>query len=1435
MNADPNQAKAIFLEAIEQHDPARWPAFLDEACAGQPELRRRVEALLQAHREAGTAPDQAHAEDPAGSEEDTAAARAGDVLGPYKLLEVIGEGGMGAVWMAEQREPVRRKVALKLIKAGMDSRQVVARFEQERQALALMDHPNIAKVFDAGVSPDGRSYFVMELVKGVPITRYCDAHRLTPRQRLELFVQVCCAVQHAHQKGIIHRDLKPSNVLVALYDDVPVVKVIDFGVAKAAGQPLTEATLHTGFGAVVGTLEYMSPEQASFNNLDVDTRSDIYSLGVLLYELLAGSTPFSRQELERAGMLEMLRVIREQEPSKPSTKLSTAEGLPALAADRGTEPAKLTRLVRGELDWIVMKALEKDRSRRYETANGFAMDVQRYLADEPVLAGPPSAWYRLRKFARRNKAGLAVAALVLFFLVLLGSGVGWAVRDRSAREAEAAQQQAARQGKAAGQVESIFAEVDQLEKEQKWPEALAAGRRAAAAVAGGEADAETAERVRVRLKDLEFIDRLEQIRMADRVKDPGKDREYARAFRDYGVDVDELAVEASIERLKAHPVLAIPLGAALDEWVAFRRGGSKGDDRGWKRLVAVAHGIDPEPLRDRLRAAPWPITPEARDELRRLAELIDARAHHPMTLYRLAVTLDPGPLGSARDRAIRILRDAQAVYPEDYWLNFRLGYVLSLGNPSKQDRDDAIRFWTVAVALRPSAAAMQVYHPLVRLLRQRGDPDDAIAVYRQLIQAMPRGAGSYWSEIGDIRRDQKKLAEADDAYRRAIAIHRQAIAAEPEHTVARVFNIGNILLRGQGKPAEAIAFYRQASETWPEAAGNCWHAIGDILRDQKKLAEADDADRKAVAFFRQAIAARPERIVEHAFLLGDILRAQGKPDEAVAAYREAAKACSFPPNAYMFWERLCKTLIAQGKTGEAIAAYREAIAAIPEYADFHYRSIGDILIAQGKPDEALAEYRNAFAAYVQAGEAGRKPAAHSYLTLIGRTLITHGKVDEAIAFHRQLIEAGPEHAATYLSSLGDILRAQKKPAKAVEAYGKAVELKPNDPGCRHRLGLALRDQKNLAEANAAFDRAIELYRKAPDLTPAARSSVIGSVMRDKGELDEAIVAFRKAFDSAPTHNPFIHDLLNALRARGRLAEATDVYRKAIEANPTSFYLHDDFRKFLTEQNKLDEAVTVYRKAVELAPTSNLAAAVHFEFGIVLRREKRVTEAIVAYHRAIELDQKNFGAGAYNNLGALLCDDLKVYDQAAECFRKAIELAPNSADYHCNLGNALRGQGKREDAIAAYRKAIELYQKHPRGQNARSGLAGLLNGLAWTLATDAEPARRDPARAASLAKEAVELEPLQGGHWNTLGAAQYRAGNWKDAIAALEKSMELSKGGDSSDWFFLAMAHWKLGEKDKAREWYDKAVQWMDKNQPKNDELRRFRAEAAELLELKEKK
>lgn len=417
--------ETVFSEAIKLL-PTDRAAFLARACAGDDALRRRVEVLLAAHDpadsflepEALTGPNMESNNSRHIDATEQPAAR----IGPYRLLQQIGEGGMGVVYMADQEHPIRRRVALKIIKPGMDTSQVVARFEAERQALALMNHQNIAQVLDVGETERGRPYFVMELINGIPITKYCDQEKLSPRERLELFIPVCQAIQHAHQKGIIHRDLKPSNVLVALFDGRPVAKVIDFGVAKATNQRLTERTMFTEFGLVIGTLEYMSPEQAERNALDIDTRSDIYSLGALLYELLTGMTPLDKKKLRAAGFLEMLRLIREEEPSKPSTRLSqSGDALPSISAQRKTEPAALSKLIRGELDWIVMKCLEKERSHRYETANGLARDLQRYLADEPVEACPPSAGYRMRKFARKNRAALVTVAT---FALLLVAGIG---------------------------------------------------------------------------------------------------------------------------------------------------------------------------------------------------------------------------------------------------------------------------------------------------------------------------------------------------------------------------------------------------------------------------------------------------------------------------------------------------------------------------------------------------------------------------------------------------------------------------------------------------------------------------------------------------------------------------------------------------------------------------------------------------------------------------------------------------------------------------------------------------------------------------------------------------------------------------------------------------------------------------------------------------
>ena len=482
----------LVTEALNRTDPAERATFLDQTCAGNPELRRRLEELLAGYAHSGTELDRPPVA-PAGSattadlptpiatgehrpdgatetlarpdrDATTAAGPAvpppraarvptgegiGTVIaGRYKLVKVIGEGGMGSVYLASQTKPVKRQVALKLIKTGTDSRGVLARFDAERQALALMDHPNIARIYDGGLTPAGQPFFAMELVQGVPLTDYCDRQRLTVKARLELFVSVCQAVQHAHQKGIIHRDLKPGNVLVTEVDGRPTPKVIDFGVAKATEQKLTDMSFGDT-GAIVGTPTYMSPEQADPSSMDIDTRTDVYALGVILYELLTGSPPLDARQFKRGAVLEMLRMVREVDPPRPSTRLSTADALPNIAVNRSIEPARLSKLLQGELDWVVMKALEKDRTRRYDTANGFARDIQRYLADEVVEARPPSSAYRLKKFVRRHKASVIAASAVAASLCIGLVAFAWqakVARDQRDLAVEAQKAEAEQRG-----------------------------------------------------------------------------------------------------------------------------------------------------------------------------------------------------------------------------------------------------------------------------------------------------------------------------------------------------------------------------------------------------------------------------------------------------------------------------------------------------------------------------------------------------------------------------------------------------------------------------------------------------------------------------------------------------------------------------------------------------------------------------------------------------------------------------------------------------------------------------------------------------------------------------------------------------------------------------------------------------------------------------
>jgi serine/threonine protein kinase len=881
MTAPAPELDTIFLAAIAIDSAEERACYIARACGGDAELQGRVDRLVQAHFRAGSflerpagpligtgayTPSSADTPIPGGRTE--VQEGPGTRIGSYQLVQEVGAGGMGTVFLAAQTEPVKRQVALKVIKPGMDSRQVIARFEGERQALALMDHPNIARVLDAGTTESGRPYFVMELVTGVPITKYCDERRLTPKERLELFLPVCQAVQHAHQKGIIHRDLKPSNVLVTLYDGVPVPKVIDFGIARATGPKPADQTLFTLVGQVVGTLEYMSPEQANLNHLDIDTRSDIYSLGVLLYELLTGTTPLDRKRLKEAPFLEVLRLVREEEPPKPSTRLSelSRSGLPSrtnparqtgptppanestlvsIAATRGLEPKKLRRLVRGELDWIVMKCLEKDRNRRYETANALAADVQRYLADEAVQACPPSPGYRLRKFARRNKRMLATVAIV--GLLLVAAVVTLAVSNvrihneqlRTKAEYERAEAEA---GRAQDNLRLAFEALDETilnMLEDQIPR-----------------DPEAAKENQERLtKALGFYEQFARQNEAD----PKARLEVARAYHRAG----------QMHRTLGHSDKAL---AALDRAAEV-----------YEQLIA-ADPADPEP-----KFAQAVVHTNKGSLLNdRLGDVKAAQAE-----YRKGIELiDPLLKGSSLtpDNRFRLAGLHNAL-GKSFWKS---------GDPA-----GAIKYYRTAIELIAAVPAERedVQHRLV--------DTQVVANYRANLALALSGASRLQEAEDELR---QVIALLTQVYKEASAVEgyrRGRLPKDPRHwpihcSLASAHNNLAGLLHGTGRSkdaekewGESVNYYRQAVEDWPGVPSmrrdlaHIERRFGLLLFDGKKRTEAAARYRHAIDLFRALDADSPGgvdvqvELGESLDAMGDLLLADGDQKKAAEHYREA--------------------------------------------------------------------------------------------------------------------------------------------------------------------------------------------------------------------------------------------------------------------------------------------------------------------------------------------------------------------------------------------------------------------------------------------------------------------------------------------------------------------------------------------------------------------
>jgi serine/threonine protein kinase/tetratricopeptide (TPR) repeat protein len=894
--------ETLFHAALAK-PPGERAAFLDQACADRTELRAAVAALLAAHEAAADMLDRPAAPtgvtvDSEPGEQDCAAASRPTaqpdeglrhsattdyrpvwkpdvvIAGRYTLVDKIGEGGMGEVWVAKQTDPVKRKVALKLIKTGMDSKAVLARFEQERQALAMMDHPNIARVLDGGMTPAGQPFFVMELVNGLPLTRYCDEAELTPKERLELFVPICQAVQHAHQKGIVHRDLKPANILITMIDARPVPKVIDFGVAKATAGKLTDESMSTQFGAVVGTFEYMSPEQAGFSGIDIDTRADIYSLGVILYELLTGLRPIDAKRLKKAALSEMIRIIQEEEPSKPSTRLSTDESLPSLAALRQTEPRKLMTMLRGELDWVVMKCLEKSRDRRYETASALSRDIQRYLADEPVEARPPSAGYRLKKFVRRNKVQVVAASLVL--IALVGGMIGTTYGLFRAKRAAAAERIAKRDAVAKREE----AEKQQARAEDREQQAIEAVKRFRDAVAENpelkhNPSLESLRKMLLK-EPLAFFKALRGRLQADRDTRPESLERLAAASFDLGVLTDEIGDQQDA-------VIAYREALALTQKLAD----DYPTDTRIRANLAVCHSH----LAARLSETGQPVEAEA--ELRKAIVLQQQLAddNPDVTNYRSGLAGSHSDLGDVLAATGRPA-EAEAEYRRAIKLSQRV---------TEENRTDSEHRQFLATH----------HHNLGILLSDTGKSAEAEAEYRTAIALRQQLADDNLADINSrsrladshvclssLKSDTGNQVEAEAELRQALAIYQKLADENPAVTEFR----------------SRIALTHYNLHEYPQAL-----AIYQKLTD----------DNPAVTEFRRYLAASHNN-------LGILLNNTGKPAEAEAELRKALaikqKLADENPSVTEFRSELAGThhglgqvLVATGKTAEAEAEYRTAI------------------------------------------------------------------------------------------------------------------------------------------------------------------------------------------------------------------------------------------------------------------------------------------------------------------------------------------------------------------------------------------------------------------------------------------------------------------------------------------------------------------------------
>ena len=1177
---DHPQAEDLFARAYELSGEAR-ETFLADACGGNAELHCRVQELLAAALKADsffgdTSGDGLRS--PVVME--ACPEREGDQIGPYTLRQQIGEGGFGLVWMAEQSEPISRMVALKVIKAGMDTKQVLARFEAERQALAMMDHPNIARVLDAGATPSGRPWFAMELVKGVPITQFCDEQGLSIRDRLVLFNDVCSAISHAHLKGVIHRDIKPSNVMVTRHDDKAVVKVIDFGIAKATGCRLTDRTLFTRFEQMIGTPIYMSPEQAGLSGLDIDTRSDIYALGVLLYELLAGQPPFDAESLLSAGYEEMRRIIREVEPVKPSSRISTllGEERALLARSRRFEPEKLDHLIEPDLDWVVMKAIEKDRTRRYETAGAFAQDIARFLADEPVSAGPPSAAYRVRKFVRRNRRGLlsgatAVVALVAGLAVAAGIWVN-ATLDKNERVSRAAD--------LIGQAEQCLERnaVVALDEDSHFNEACELLRRADEALSGikhpddstlerhGQLRRMLAEEASARMLVAtieETVMKTMAKRKVPREESQAMINELAKAFADFGITPHSSPVEDTVKIVVAgRKELQDRILAGLSAWAEAIE---ETDAKQAARLEEIIDRADTDPWRRELRQA---ITAGDAVVLEALADRKEISEQPVMTVLQLSSALEDKQLADAVEK---LLRRAQQEAPTNFWTNYLLGCTLAGDIDRERDSDVRDKIYKVGFDAGSGPPGL-----IQKTNQVRPEFDEAAGFLRAAVAARP-DAEEAWLMLGVTLAAGGHSDEAFHTYQRA--------ATWLPYESSLLDSLLGQALCGRNQHKEALPYVRRAVEKDPKndgrqfllgltlaALGEYEEARAALLQSVKLVAEQARGEGEAPKL--DALGKETELNEEMAHLIiANTQRCRGDSEAALASIQLALEA---NPNSALACFLHGMMFCAKGELQEAKDSAQRMLELEPELAQSHNLH-GITLMGERKFNDAIASFRRAL-------ELDPKdPTAHCNL---GTSLGELGKYEEAISSIETAIDLAPEYALAW-NNLGALSRHRGNLEEAMEYFRKAASF---DPG---------------------------------NITPASKN--IANTLWQLGKHEESITAYRQ-LDDADAYN----SLCWLLEEEQRPGEAIEVLERAIELKPDLAMTHYNLGTIHLRAGRPNDAVTPLRTATRLQPEMHLF---QHQLGCALLCLGQYDEAFESFRQAFS-QQPNSMQYQYALTSALLC-------------------------------------------------------------------------------------------------------------------------------------------------------------------------------------------------------